>query len=151
MTVNGGSATVFSGGTASGSDVINGGVLTVSSGGTDKGATVGPGGTLNVSSGGVDSGSSVNGGTIDVSAGGSADKTSVGASGTLNVSSGGVVSALRINDPNDPAVSAVAQVAVRRHGRGHDQDRRWTADTGCRRRLSSACQPDDHEQRLADT
>ena len=67
MTVNGGSAVIFSGGTASGTDVINGGVLTVSSGGTDKGATVGTGGTLNVSSGGTDSGTSVTGGTMNVS------------------------------------------------------------------------------------
>ena len=109
MTVNGGLARVWIGGTVSGTDIINGGVLDVIAG-TDEAATVGPGGTLNVSSGGVDSGSSVNGGTMNVSAGGTADKTSVGANGTLNVLAGGVVSALRINDPNDPAVSAEAQV-----------------------------------------
>ena len=35
---------------------------------------------------------------------------SVGSGGTLNVSAGGVVSALTINDPNDPNVTAVANV-----------------------------------------
>ena len=47
---------------------------------------------------------------MNVSAGGTADKTSVGANGTLNVLAGGVISALTINDPNDPDVSAVANV-----------------------------------------
>ena len=129
MTVNGGSAVIFSGGTASGTDVINGGVLTVSSGGTDNGATVGPGGTLSVLSSGTDSGTSVTGGTMNVSSGGTADHTSVGTGGTMNVSSGGtasgtsvgsggtltvssggVVSALTIKDPNDPGVTAAANV-----------------------------------------
>lgn len=94
----------------SGTSVINGGVLVVESGGVDSGASVGLGGTLNVSAGGMDSGTSVTGGTLNVSSGGTADKTSVGANGTLNVSSGGVVSALKINDPNDPNVSAEVNV-----------------------------------------
>ena len=111
MNVDGGAAFVQSGGVASGTSVNNGGVVNVTSGGVDNGASVGPDGTLNVSGGGVDSGSSVNGGTMNVFAGGTADKTSVGANGTLNVLTGGVVSALKINDPNDPAVSAEAQVA----------------------------------------
>ena len=129
MTVNGGAAFIFSGGTATGTTLINGGVLTVSSGGTDSGATVGTGGTLNVVSGGTDSGTSVTGGTMNVSSGGTADHTSVGTGGTMNVSSGGtasgasvgsggtltvssggVVSALTIKDPNDPGVTAAANV-----------------------------------------
>ena len=92
MTVNGGVAQITnSGSTATGTDVINGGVLTVSSGGTA-------------------SGTSVTGGTMNVSSGGTASGVSVGSGGTLTVSSGGVVSALTINDPNDPNVTAVANV-----------------------------------------
>ena len=93
MTVDGGTAFVNSGGTASGTTVTNGGVLTVFSSGIDSQATVGSGGTVNVSSGGTDSGASV------------------GSGGTFNVSAGGVVSALIINDPNDPNVTAVATVS----------------------------------------
>ncbi len=92
MTVDGGTAFVQAGGTASGTTVTNGGVLTVFSGGTDSHASVESGGTVNVSSGGTDI------------------HASVGSGGTLTVSSGGVVSALTINDPNDPSVSAEAQV-----------------------------------------
>ena len=92
MTVNGGTAFVNSGGTASGTTVINGGVMTVASGGIDSHTSVGSGGTVNVSSGGTDSG------------------TSVGSGGTFNVFAGGLVSGLTINDPNDPNVTAVANV-----------------------------------------
>ena len=55
MTVDGGTALVLDGGTASGTTVTNGGVLIVFSGGIDSHASVGGGGTVNVSSGGTDS------------------------------------------------------------------------------------------------
>ena len=47
---------------------------------------------------------------MNVSSGGAASGVSVGSGGTLTVSSGGVVSALTIKNPNDPSVSAEAQV-----------------------------------------
>ena len=105
------------GGTASGTTVTNGGVLFVL-GGVDSHASVCSGGTVNVttdvfSSGttGTDSGTSVgSGGTMNVSSGDMASDTSVGSGGTLNVFAGGVVSALTINDPNDPSVTAAANV-----------------------------------------
>ena len=130
MTVNGGSATVFSGGTASGTDVINGGVLTVSSGGTDKvqrwalaarmnvssggtdsGTSV-TGGTMNVSSGGTASGTSVTGGTMNVSSGGTADHTSLGAGGMMNVSSGGTASGVSVGSGGTLTVSSGGVVSA---------------------------------------
>ena len=128
MTVNRGTAGIFSDGAAAGTSVINGGILVVESGGMDSDASVGTGGTVDVLSGGIDSGASVaggtlnisggtadhtsvgTGGTMNVSSGATADHTSVGSGGTLTVSSGGVVSALTIKDPNDPGVTAVANV-----------------------------------------
>ena len=47
---------------------------------------------------------------MNVSSGGTASGVSVGSGGTLTVSSGGVVSALTIKDPNDPGVTAEANV-----------------------------------------
>ena len=47
---------------------------------------------------------------MNVSSGGIASGVSVGSGGTLTVSSGGVVSALTIEDPNDPGVTAAANV-----------------------------------------
>ncbi len=117
MTLYGGGALIGLGGAASGTTVTNGGELFVA-GGADSHASVVSGGTIYVttdvlSSGttGTDNGTSVgSGGTMNVSSGGMASGTSVGSSGTLNVSSGGVVSALTINDPNDPGVTAIANV-----------------------------------------
>jgi autotransporter passenger strand-loop-strand repeat protein len=115
LIANGGAELVFGGGVTSGATVFTGGIENVeglSPGDTGRavGMTVN-GGLAGVWLGGTVSGTDIiNGGVLDVN-GGTADKTSVGASGTLNVSSGGVVSALRINDPNDPAVSAEVQVA----------------------------------------
>ena len=115
MSVSNGVATganVFAGGEEldSSASVGAGGTLTVSSGGSDSGTSV-IGDTMNVLSGGSASGTSVsNGGTMDVSSGGTASGVSVGSGGTLNVSAGGVVSALTINDPNDQNVNAQANI-----------------------------------------
>ena len=113
MTVNGGSAVVSSGSTASGTDVLNGGVLIILNGGRDKGATVGPGGTLNVFSGGTDSGTSVTGGTMND--GGTASGTSI-TGGTMNVSSGGTADTASVGSGGTMNVGAVGGDAATASG-----------------------------------
>ena len=122
-----GTVNVSSGGMDS-SSLVDLGTLNVSAGGVVSGAS--GEGTLNVDSGGtaegigtlIPSGALAAGGaasaalpenfdgTMNVSSGGTVSGVSIGKDGTLTVSAGGVVSALAINDPNDPNVTAVANI-----------------------------------------
>ncbi len=94
-TVQGGTQTVFSGGSAYNNLINSGGSQIVSSGGITSGTNITSGGSQTVSSGGTANVTTINsGGYQTVLSGGAAAGTAVNSGASMNVSSGGTVSGL---------------------------------------------------------